>query len=52
MRSDDKEKPGEVFVAATTATLGVPSPGLSRGLSFNDSIVSVSEHSKQEKETL
>lgn len=37
------------FVAATTATLGVPSPSLSRGLSFDDSPHSVSEVIKERK---
>lgn len=34
------------FVAATTAALGVPSPSLSRGISFDDSPRSVSDHQK------
>ncbi|XP_017233921.2 uncharacterized protein LOC108207969 [Daucus carota subsp. sativus] len=47
-----KTKPEEDFVdfvAATTATLGMPSPSLSRGLSFNDSTLSVSKHNKARK---
>lgn len=50
--SEDKERPEEDsvdFVAATTATLGVPSPGLSRGLSFDDSTGSVPEHQNARK---
>ncbi|KAL6979651.1 hypothetical protein U1Q18_021307 [Sarracenia purpurea var. burkii] len=37
------------FVAATTATLGVPSPSLSRGRSFDDSPRAVSDHHKIRK---
>lgn len=50
--SEDKKRPEEDsvdFVAATTATLGVPSPGLSRGLSFDDSTGSVSDLKKARK---
>ncbi|KAK1374438.1 ubiquitin carboxyl-terminal hydrolase MINDY-1-like [Heracleum sosnowskyi] len=50
--SEDKKRPEEDsvdFVAATTATLGVPSPSLSRGLSFDDSTGSVSDHNKARK---
>nr|GMD98197.1 ubiquitin carboxyl-terminal hydrolase MINDY-2 [Ipomoea batatas] len=35
------------FAAATTAALGVPSPSLSRGRSFDDSPVSVSDHHRK-----
>ncbi|XP_019156237.1 PREDICTED: ubiquitin carboxyl-terminal hydrolase MINDY-1 [Ipomoea nil] len=35
------------FAAATTAALGVPSPSLSRGRSFDDSPVSVSDHQRK-----
>ncbi|KAL8114526.1 hypothetical protein AgCh_021405 [Apium graveolens] len=52
MGSEDKKRTEEDsvdFVAATTATLGVPSPVLSRGLSFDDSTGSVSEHKKARK---
>ena len=37
------------FVAATTATLGVPSPCLSKATSFDDSPHSVSDHQKVRK---
>lgn len=37
------------FAAATTATLGVPSPSLSRTMSFEDSPLSVSDQSKSRK---
>ncbi|KAL7188768.1 hypothetical protein ACSBR1_038596 [Camellia fascicularis] len=37
------------FAAATTATLGVPSPCLSRGISFDDSLLAVADHHKVRK---
>ncbi|OVA10987.1 Protein of unknown function DUF544 [Macleaya cordata] len=37
------------FAAATTATLGVPSPCLSRGRSFDESLCSISDHQKGRK---
>lgn len=37
------------FVAATTATLGVPSPCLSKATSFDDSLCQVSDHQKARK---
>ncbi|WOL18156.1 ubiquitin carboxyl-terminal hydrolase MINDY-2 [Canna indica] len=37
------------FVAATTATLGVPSPSLSRGRSFDDHEVSVPEEQRRRR---
>nr|XP_043612926.1 ubiquitin carboxyl-terminal hydrolase MINDY-1 isoform X2 [Erigeron canadensis] len=37
------------FVAATTASLGVPSPSLSRGKSFDDASRSVSEDKRERK---
>ncbi|GLT66427.1 hypothetical protein SLA2020_387920 [Shorea laevis] len=40
------------FAAATTATLGVPSPCLSQATSFDESPRSVSDHQKVRKETL
>ncbi|KAK2976794.1 hypothetical protein RJ640_027190 [Escallonia rubra] len=50
--SENMKKPEEDFVdfaAATTATLGVPSPCLSRGRSFDDSPQSVSDHDQARK---
>ncbi|KAL1828411.1 hypothetical protein ACET3Z_006823 [Daucus carota] len=50
--SEDKKKPEEDsvdFVAATTATLGVPSPGLSRNISFDNPPGSGSQHCKARK---
>lgn len=41
---NDPEENSVDFAAATTATLGVPSPSLSRGVSFDDSPRSVSDH--------
>nr|GMD98773.1 ubiquitin carboxyl-terminal hydrolase MINDY-2 [Ipomoea batatas] len=43
------ENDGVDFVAATTAALGVPSPTLSGGKSFNDSSVSISDKHKARK---
>ncbi|KAK3019782.1 hypothetical protein RJ639_003769 [Escallonia herrerae] len=50
--SENMKKPEEDcvdFAAATTATLGVPSPCLSRGRSFDDSPQSVSDHDQARK---
>ena len=52
MESEQKRNTEEDFIdfaAATTATLGVPSPCLSRGRSFDDSPLSVSDHHKLRK---
>ncbi|XP_057462164.1 uncharacterized protein LOC130752411 [Actinidia eriantha] len=52
MESEQKKNTEEDFIdfaAATTATLGVPSPCLSRGRSFDDSPLSVSDHHKLRK---
>ncbi|CAK9188622.1 unnamed protein product [Ilex paraguariensis] len=49
---NEQKKPEEDcvdFAAATTATLGVPSPCLSRGISFDDSPRSTSDHHKLRK---
>ncbi|KAL6522033.1 hypothetical protein OROMI_031910 [Orobanche minor] len=50
--SEDEKRPGKDSVdifAATTATIGVPSPGLSKGISCDDSTGSVSKHNKDRK---
>ncbi|PSS11461.1 Ubiquitin carboxyl-terminal hydrolase like isoform 1 [Actinidia chinensis var. chinensis] len=52
MESEQKKNSEEDFIdfaAATTATLGVPSPCLSRGRSFDDSLRAVSDHHKLKK---
>ena len=52
MESEQKKNTEEDFIdfaAATTATLGVPSPCLSRGRSFDDSPLAVSDHHKLKK---
>ncbi|XP_057510220.1 uncharacterized protein LOC130792693 isoform X2 [Actinidia eriantha] len=52
MESEQKKNSEEDFIdfaAATTATLGVPSPCLSRGRSFDDSPRAVSDHHKLKK---
>lgn len=48
----NSEDDGVDFVAATTATLGIPSPSLSRGQSFNDSPQQARKGDIEEEEEL
>ncbi|KAJ4953186.1 hypothetical protein NE237_030018 [Protea cynaroides] len=49
VHKNNSEEDSIDFAAATAATLGVPSPSLSRGISFDESPSAASEHQKGRK---